>query len=109
MCRWSRSRSSVGAAPWAIWLPTRPPSTARRSGALSDFGDASTATLLRGIVKDGQVARDLRTDLDASAAVLASLDAYLGTPYRWATRGGNLRQQLLPVLDTVLTGQLPAR
>ena len=88
----------------------RPHSRAPRAGrAPSDFGDASTATLLRGIVKDGQVARDLRTDLNASAAVLASLDAYLGTPYRWATRGGNLRQQLLPVLDTVLTGLLPTR
>ena len=107
MCRWSRSRSSVGAAPWAIWLPTTPPSTPRAGWALSDFGDASTATLLRSIVKEGQVARDLRTDLDASAAALASLDTYLGTLYRWATRGGNLRQQLLPVLDTVLTGLLP--
>jgi hypothetical protein len=88
----------------------QPRRRAPRAGrALSDFGDASTATLLRDVVKDGQVARDLRTHLDAGAAALASLDTYLGTFYRWATGGGNLRQQLLPVLDTVLTELLPTR
>jgi hypothetical protein len=73
---------------------------ARRSGALSDFGDASTATLLRGIVKDGQVARDLRTDLDAmrrcslhSTRILArSTD---GLPVA-ATCGSNSHPSLTP-------------
>jgi hypothetical protein len=61
-------------------LPRRAPRAGR---ALSDFGGASTAALLRNVVKHGQVARDLRTDLDASAAALALLDTYLGTLYRW--------------------------
>jgi hypothetical protein len=66
--------------------------------ALSDFGDASTAALLRDVVKHGQVARDLQTDLDASAAALALLDTYLGTLYRRGPHRGNLRQQVLPSL-----------
>ena len=102
MCRWSRSRSWVAAASWALWLRITPPRP-RAGRALSDFGDASTAALLRDVVTHGQVARDLRTDLDASAAALALLDTYLGTLYRRAPRRGNLRQQVPPVL----TGLLP--
>jgi hypothetical protein len=46
--------------------------------------------------RTARVARDLRSDLDASAAALLQIDTYLGTLYRWAPRGGNLRQQLPP-------------
>ena len=76
----------------------RPRRRAPRVGrALSDFRDADTVTVLREVVKDGQVARDLRTDLDASGAALALLDTYLGT-LPTGSRRGNLRQQVLPSL-----------
>jgi hypothetical protein len=85
----------------------RPRRRAPRVGrALSDFRDADTVTVLREVVKDGQVARDLRTDLDASGAALALLDTYLGT----LPTGSPSRQPAAAsptVLDTVLTALLP--
>jgi len=41
--------------------------------------------------RTARIARDLWSDLDASAAALLQIDTYLGTLYRWAPRGGNLR------------------
>jgi hypothetical protein len=46
----------------------RPRRAPRAGRALSDFRDVSTVTVLREVVKDGQFARDLRTDPDASRA-----------------------------------------
>jgi AcrR family transcriptional regulator len=73
--------------------------------------DASeSAHLFADLVRAGQKAGDLRTDLDADAAGLLILDTYLGVLFRWVSDEdgqAGFEESLNTALDLVLSGLAP--